>query len=331
MRWLEWTPTDPHRLIGGVETHILSMARCMRECGIEVEFSSDPEVLFHGQGFDVVRTHGDLLPKKYLGLVRRGPLRIHTLHGSAVGQMCGLKQFHRGRHWKAFYREIVGCFRADLVTGVHGQLALMKGASQFGRSVLVIHNGWNAMISTKGPDSVLPADINERWAFIGRGWDPVKGGDRVLTALQSNPHVKLIVVPGEGIPDHPRVFKTGRLSSTQVFQVLQSSRGLLLPSRFEGLALVMLEALAAGVPVVASHVGGNPTVESCDVRGLSWFRDPDDSKLFVEDLERAQRENPTTEREARAEWNRSHIWTWEQCTDLLLQRVRLQLEMRKEA
>jgi len=83
LRWLEWTPQDPRKLIGGIETHALSMATCLEKRGVSVSFSSDPQVLLSGEGFDVIRTHGDLLPRGYLWRAQTGPLRVHTLHGSA--------------------------------------------------------------------------------------------------------------------------------------------------------------------------------------------------------------------------------------------------------
>lgn len=49
---------------------------------------------------------------------------------------------------------------------------------------------------------------------------------------------------------------------------------LVMPSRFEGLPLAALEALAAGVPILASRVGGLPQVVIDDVTG--WLFEPDD-------------------------------------------------------
>jgi glycosyltransferase involved in cell wall biosynthesis len=321
VRWLEWTPNDPHSLIGGIETHVLSMAHCLRERGVDVHFSSDPQDLFSGTDFDVIRTHGDMLPKGYLHQVKKGPLRVHTLHGSALGQMRGLNESFRARHWKAFYREWSGCARADMIAGVHEDLELMRYYSASPGRTLVLRNGWDALIHlpTKWKSQ---NDWTDAWAYIGRGWDPVKGGDRVLRALHQDESFKLIAVPGEGLPEHFRVLKTGRLNASEVRQVLSHCRGLILPSRFEGLSLVLLEALAAGAPVVASKVGGNASVESCVPRGLTWFTDPDNPSAFLADLQTATEKFPAHLREERARWNQERLWSWGHSTDLLLMRVR---------
>jgi len=304
------------------------MARCLEARGVRVEFSSDPEVLFHGRGYDIIRTHGDMLPRGYLRRARKGPFRIHTLHGSAIGLMRGRSEWHRFRHLKSFYREFSGSLRADLLGSIHPGLGLYRW---LGRGALrgVVHwNGWDgggAEASEPEADFDI-AMLSRSWMFIGRVWDPVKGADRLLRALELDPSLELAVAPGEGLPDHPRVHRLGRLTPVRIRAALAQSRGLLLPSRFEGLSVVMLEALAAGVPVVASRVGGNPFVELCEPRGLHWLRSPDDASSLVADIKNAACAPGDPERISRAEWNRAHLWTWEQCTDLLLQAVRAGME-----
>jgi len=54
---------------------------------------------------------------------------------------------------------------------------------------------------------------------------------------------------------------------------------LVMPSQFEGLPLAALEALAAGVPILASRVGGLPQVVIDDVTGWMFERDDFETAL----------------------------------------------------
>jgi glycosyltransferase involved in cell wall biosynthesis len=324
MRWLEWTLRGPRGMVGGVETHLLSMASCLEKRGVEVCYSSDPEVLFEGRDdrghFDVVRTHGAALPRRHLFKVRATQaVRIHTLHGSSLGMMAGLREWHRYTHLKAFYREISGCLRADLVASVHGSLLLHRFSPVLGSPSVVIANGWDAGVPAEAGG--VARDWRGRWAFIGRLWDRVKGPDRVLAALAADDSLELVAIPGEGLPDHERVLKTGFLAPTVIREQLRSSRGLLLPSRFEGLPLVVLEALAAGVPVLASRAGGTVRLEQQAVEGLYWLDDPDDAARFCSQIRRIEELEKGTDRAARGLRNQRRLWSWESCTQRLIEAV----------
>jgi glycogen(starch) synthase len=69
-----------------------------------------------------------------------------------------------------------------------------------------------------------------------------------------------------GIAD--RVHVTGFVDHKQVPGVLASADLLVLPSLYEELGTVLVEALQAGIPVVASRVGGIPEVVEHGVTGL---------------------------------------------------------------
>ncbi len=66
----------------------------------------------------------------------------------------------------------------------------------------------------------------------------------------------------------PSVRFRGAIDAGSVPELLAGARALIIPSRSEGLPRVVIEAFAAGVPVVASRVGGLPELVEHDVNGL---------------------------------------------------------------
>jgi glycosyltransferase involved in cell wall biosynthesis len=67
---------------------------------------------------------------------------------------------------------------------------------------------------------------------------------------------------------HDRVHVTGFVPHARVPAVLASADLLVLPSRYEELGTVLVEAMHAGLPVVASRVGGIPEAVEHGVSGL---------------------------------------------------------------
>lgn len=81
-----------------------------------------------------------------------------------------------------------------------------------------------------------------------------------------------------------RVRITGNVAHEEVQRYLRAADVFILNTRYEGLSHVMLEAMAAGVPVVASAVGGNPEVIEHDRNGLLVALD--DGAAIVDAVER---------------------------------------------
>lgn len=109
---------------------------------------------------------------------------------------------------------------------------------------------------------------------------PWKNLDFLIDLVPSLPAGITLAIVGGG-PDHTalaerarrldladRVRITGSVGHDEVQRYLRAADVFVLNTRYEGLSHVMLEAMAAGVPVVASAVGGNPEVITSGENGL---------------------------------------------------------------
>ncbi len=87
------------------------------------------------------------------------------------------------------------------------------------------------------------------------------GGDRLWIAGDGEHRARLEARAAElGLLASGRVRFLGRASRGEVRDLLSRARALVVPSTYEGMPLVVLEAMEAGVPVIASRVSGIPEV-----------------------------------------------------------------------
>ena len=131
---------------------------------------------------------------------------------------------------------------------------------------------------------------------VGR-LSPEKGQAGLLQcfAKLSAKHPKLnLRLVGDG-PDRPaleslaeelgiQVSFAGRLSETDTLAAIAESDLLVLPSFMEGLPIVLMEAMAIGVPVIASRVAGIPELVEHEMSGLLFA--PSDWDQLEQQIER---------------------------------------------
>ena len=116
-----------------------------------------------------------------------------------------------------------------------------------------------------------------------------KGIEVLLHAVQRlrgrHPEVRLLIVGGGEHAARTRdaigrlglseaVQHVGRCRPEEVPALMRRACALVVPSIYEGMPLVILEAMASGLPVIASRVSGIPEVVRPDESG--WLVDPED-------------------------------------------------------
>lgn len=157
--------------------------------------------------------------------------------------------------------------------------------------------------------------------YVGR-LSAEKEIDRIKPVLEAIPGARLALV-GDGpfrlelekiFADTPTFF-AGYMTGQTLGSAFASADAFVFPSRTETLGLVLLEAMAAGCPVIAANAGGIPDIVTDGVNG--YLFDPADEEGAIAATRRLlanPEERETLRRNARQEAER---WGWAAATQQL--------------
>jgi glycosyltransferase involved in cell wall biosynthesis len=137
-----------------------------------------------------------------------------------------------------------------LVQGVSGNDSLPS---------VVVGSGINVPAGWSGVDARERFGLPERYLlYVGR-IDRNKGADRLFAdyrRLQQEwpqvPPLVLVGRPALDLPEHPGIRHLGFVTEEEKFAILAGCDVLLMPSRYESLSLIVLEAWAMGRPVLVN-------------------------------------------------------------------------------
>ncbi len=210
---------------------------------------------------DCVHAHGGRAAWIVAAAGCRAPL-IYTVHGLHFAHRGGWARWlGAAAQWWTMKRT-----RAVIFVSEHDRARALRWRMPLGGGrARVIHNGIDC-------GSVPAARTRSRWdvGFIGR-LEEVKDPLLFIDALERLPSVSGVVVGGGWLAQAVasraasdalagRLTLLGATSHAESLAALAQIGLLVMTSRAEGLPLVLLEAMAAGVPIVAPSVGGIPEV-----------------------------------------------------------------------
>ncbi len=203
---------------------------------------------------------------------------------------------------------------------------LVEDGAEPGR-VHVIPSGFREWEYAAGPGAdPFPDTGRPRIGYVGR-IAAQKGVSTLVQAAALLESPARVVLTGDG-PDRAaveaeaarlglqdRVRFTGFVPHPQVAGILAHTDVLVLPSRYEELGSVLLEAIRAGVPIVASETGGIPEVVRDGENGL--LCPPGDPAAFARAIDALLADGRLRRRMGAAGRARSQAFSW----DVLAPRV----------
>ncbi len=256
---------------------------------------------------DVVQLHesdSGLLAMR-LGRLKARPLLVALLQVSYVEERRAVRPLRHGdevlgepgaverrfRRFKAPLHILLGrrtARAADLVLAPSAATAAELGRDYGARATAVLPNASGALPSAPQAVPEVAGETAPALLFVGR-LRLRKGVEvllRALALLRAEGRVPRLRIAGDG--EHRAALESaaarfgvrdqvdflGRRRAGEIRWLLERSAALVVPSVYEGMPLVILEAMVAGVPVVASRVSGIPEVVLDPETG--WLVPPED-------------------------------------------------------
>jgi glycosyltransferase involved in cell wall biosynthesis len=304
------------RTIGGAERHIAILLQCLSTRSIAAQ-----AVLYRDYGSNpwLAQLSAADLPFRILNgsfrslvqaLARDRPhlLHVHGYKAGILGRLPGrllgipvVTTFHSGERsgWPLKLYEWT-----DEWTSILGERVAVSSAVQ---SRLPLSS---TLITNFLPESLVPTEtaLPRHVAFVGR-LSAEKGPDLFCALASQAPPGLAWHVYGDGPMRNELEARYADVVTfhgvVPDFNNVWPSIGLLvMPSRFEGLPYAALEALAAGVPILASRVGGLPDAVIEDATG--WLFDAGDLQTALAKLDRWITLDPAAQAKMRSQcWGHS--------------------------
>lgn len=179
----------------------------------------------------------------------------HAIHHPDARSYKGWLRAAYHKHWIAPIERGV-MQRADKVIAVSQFVADSAKQTLVDVPMQIIHNGIDTDVFKPGNRVRNPGEPF-RLLYVG-GWKTLKGVDLLAPIMRElGEGYELHYTGGFAAevdkPDMPsNMHDLGRLNQAEVIQAMQNADAFLFPSRSEGLPQVVIEAMACGLPVVAT-------------------------------------------------------------------------------
>ena len=251
------------------------------------------------------------LHSTFAGLALRPLLRWMRMRGTSIAPVvyCAHgwafdRETSRASRQLAMWLERALAAWCDAVVCISAhEMRLAREAGIAAHRLVLVGNGVpREAPSAQGARAVEWPAGKRRVLFVGR-FDRQKGVDVLIDALTELGESAFAYLVGESVlgdgapvnlPDNARA--TGWLSGPELAGYYASADVLVAPSRWEGFGLIAAEGMRAGLPVVATRVGGLSEIVDHDVTGL--LVEPGDRAALIDAIRTTSDERLRTMGEA---------------------------------
>lgn len=194
---------------------------------------------------------------------------VYTVHGFDSIRLAHRKFLPIEQFMQKACKAIVGVSKYD-------ERNLLQ--NNINRNVLCIYNGISKHIIPKFLSFPIPQLYNKTILCIARLTAP-KRWDLFMSVAEFLPQYAFVWIGNQSeVTDHPEnVFFLGNIPNAGVYCSIADL--FMLPSNYEGLPMVIIEAMSFGKPVVASNVGG---ISEIVTNGKNGYTVENKSNVFAE-------------------------------------------------
>jgi len=136
---------------------------------------------------------------------------------------------------------------------------------------------------------------------------------------EKHPHMKLVLAGKPGVGgneilksiDNPNIIVTGYISEQEKWSLLANTLAFVFPSLFEGFGLPLLEAMAAGVPIIASRLRTSYEI----AKDNALFFEPEDAGALAHHLKALVEQKEWWSHLIQNHETTLSEYTWEKCAE----------------